>query len=220
MRGNDVRARADERLLDPEELVHWCQRTLPDDTRAFEVLIRQYQQRVFAITYRMMGNPQEAEDQAQEVFLKVYRGIRQLDDPATFPAWLTRIAVNTCLDALNKQKARPSTTPLSPAGSDEEQGTRSLIAPSGTPEDLALLGELRRCLEQTLTELDAVERAMIVLRDVEGRPYQEIADTLQLGLSTVKMRIHRARLAFQRVLERLCPDSWRRSTTLPVIGEK
>lgn len=112
-----------------------------------------------------MGNVQDAKDQAQEIFLKVYRGIQQLDDPVTLPAWLTRITVNTCLDALNKRQARPVTISLSPASSDERPGSASLASPGATPEDLALLAELRRCLEQTL-----VERAMIVLRDARAAP--------------------------------------------------
>ena len=72
--------------LSAEALVRHCQRTLPDDTRACELLVVQYKARVFTIAYRLMGNRQEAEDQAQEVFLKVYRGIEQLNDPTIFTA--------------------------------------------------------------------------------------------------------------------------------------
>ena len=74
-----------------------------------------------------------------------------------------------------------------------------------TPEANALQRELRRCIEVTLHELDDDGRAALVLRDVEGRSYQEIADSLKVGLSAIKMRIHRARLAFQRVFDRVCP---------------
>ena len=83
-----------------------CQRTLPDDTRAFELLVSQYKDRVYATAYRLMGNPQDAEDQAQEAFLKIYRGIRSLDEPATLTSWIYRITTNTCFDALNKRKRR------------------------------------------------------------------------------------------------------------------
>ncbi|MFN8481194.1 MAG: RNA polymerase sigma factor [Kouleothrix sp.] len=67
-----------------------------------------------ATAYRLMGNRQDAEDQAQEVFLKIYRGIRQLEDPGMFTLWVYRITTNTCFDALSKQKRRPQTTPLDP----------------------------------------------------------------------------------------------------------
>ena len=102
----------------PEELVRRCQATLPEDTQAFEQLVALYKDRVFATAYRLMGNRQDAEDQAQEVFLKVYRGIKSLDDAATLTSWIYRITTNTCFDALNKQKRRPRTTTLAPPDDD------------------------------------------------------------------------------------------------------
>lgn len=193
--------------VSPEALVRWCKQTLPDDTRAFEQLIAQYKRRVYGVAYRMMGNHQEAEDQAQEAFLKIYRSIKTLDEPSTLPAWITRITVNTCLDALAQQKRRPQTTPLVEVTSDgEEQEIRYIDLDTPSPEEVALRAEQRRCLEQTLKGLDTDMRKAIMLRDVEDHSYQEIAEILSLGLSAVKMRIHRARIAFQRMLETVCPD--------------
>jgi RNA polymerase sigma-70 factor (ECF subfamily) len=191
--------------LPPEELVRRCQRALPYDTRAFEALVAHYKARVFAIAYRLMGNRQEAEDQAQEAFLKVYRHIGQLEDPATVTSWICRITTNTCLDALDKQKRRPSTTPITPPNPDWDEEPAYADTRMPTPEEAALRSELRRCLEATLAQLDPRERATLILREIEGRSYQEIAETLALGLSAVKMRIHRTRLAFQRLLDRICP---------------
>ena len=190
--------------VEPEQLVRWCQRTLPDDTRAFEVLVAQYKQRVYATTYRLMGNPHDAEDLAQEVFVKIYRGIRTLDDPATLNTWIYRIATNACYDALDKRKRAPATDSLTP-DDDWDGEPRYADERMLTPEANALQRELRRCIEVTLHELDDDGRAALVLRDVEGRSYQEIADSLKVGLSAIKMRIHRARLAFQRVFDRVCP---------------
>lgn len=189
----------------PEELVRWCQATLPDDTRAFEYLVTQYKQRVYTIAYRLMGNPQEAEDQAQEVFLKVYRGIRKLEQGVTLTAWLDRITVNTCYDALEKQKRRLTTAPYSVPDEDGNDEPRYADTRSASPEDAALNSEIRRCLETALSQMDALSRATLVLRDIEDRSYQEIVDVLGIGLSAVKMRIHRARLAFQSLLETVCP---------------
>lgn len=194
---------------------------IPDDTRAFETLVNHYKTHVFATAYRLMGDRQEAEDQAQEVFLKIYRGIARIDDPATLPAWITRITVNTCLDALERTRRRPHMVPIAADGPDTFEEPAYTDGRAPTPEEAAIQAELRRCLEQTLTAIDPAERVVLVLRDIEDRSYQEIAGALKLGLSAVKMRIHRARLAFQRLLERICPESWRRSahTGLPLAWE-
>jgi RNA polymerase sigma-70 factor (ECF subfamily) len=194
--------------LSPEELVRRCQRALPGDTRAFEQLLAFYKERVYATAYRLMGNQQEAEDQAQEVFLKVYRNIKRLDEPATVTSWIYRITTNTCLDALDQQKRRPNMWPLNPPDGARDVEVHYVDPRTPTPEESALRHELRHCLEQTLTQLDDRDRATLVLREIEGRSYQEIAEILALGLSAVKMRIHRARLAFQHLLDRICPDVW------------
>jgi len=195
--------------LSPEELVRRCQQTLPDDTRAFELLVAHYKERVFAAAYRIMGNRQDAEDQAQEVFLKVFRNIKRLEEPTTVTSWIYRITTNTCLDALEKQKHRPAQAPLTPQGDERDAEPIYADERTPTPEQAALHRELRHCLETTLAQLDARDRTTLVLREIEGRSYQEIAESLALGLSAVKMRIHRARLAFQHLLDRICPGAWR-----------
>lgn len=191
--------------LSPEELVLWCQRTLPDDTRAFEALVAQFKRSVFATAYRMMGNREEAEDQAQEAFLKIYRGIRGLKEPKTLTTWIQRITVNTCLDALGRQQRRPSYISMTTDEEDEEQSYAASQA--GAPDVAAESGELRRCLERALSALEPDWRKVIVLRDIEDMAYEEIAAALKIKLSAVKMRIHRARLAFQKLLEQICPDA-------------
>ena len=185
----------------PEELVRWCRRTLPEDTSAFEALVRLYKRRVFAIAYRMMGNREEAEDQAQEAFLKIYRGVLKLENPAALPDWVRRVAVNTCLDALARQKRRP---PSADEGELEDIDSAPAPAADG-PGAAAERDELRRCLERALAGLGPDARRVIILRDVEDWPYDEIAAALGVELSAIKMRIHRARLAVRKLLERVCP---------------
>jgi RNA polymerase sigma-70 factor, ECF subfamily len=196
-------------------LVMRCKQTLPDDPRAFETLIAAYKERVFATAYRIMGNRHDAEDAAQEVFLKVYRGIKTLDNPYTLTSWIYKITTNTCLDQLQSRRRRPWAS-IRPRGDEAEQEEEWETLPSegGTPEDAALRAELIRCLQSTLVELDAPSRAAIVLRDVEGRPYGEVAEAMALGLSAVKMRIHRARIAFRSLLDKICPDVWQGGTTV------
>jgi RNA polymerase sigma-70 factor (ECF subfamily) len=196
-------------MLSAEELVRQCQEAHPGDLRAFELLVRQYQERVFATAYRLMGNRQDAEDMAQEVFLKVHRGIHTLEEPATLTSWIYRITTNLCLDALTRQKRRPRTISLTPSGGASDEAAEPPYADlrTPTPEEAVLRSELHHCLETALVQLDPTTRTILVLRDVEGRAYQEIAENLTLGLSAVKMRIHRARLMFQQMLERVCPGA-------------
>lgn len=189
--------------LSPEELVLWCQRTLPEDTRAFEALVARFKRGVFGTAYRMMGNREEAEDQAQESFLKIYRGIAGLKEPATLTTWIQRVTVNTCLDALSKQKRQPAY--LSLTAEAEDDGLDYPDLRTADPRAAAESGELRHCIERALSSLEAESRTVIILRDVEDMSYEEIADALKLKMSAVKMRIHRARLAFQKLLEKVCP---------------
>ena len=165
--------------------------------------------RVYATAYRLMSSREDAEDQAQEVFIKVYRGIRDLDDPATVTAWIYRLTVNTCLDALRKQGRSPKVTATAPPSTDRDEELQVADPNVAMPEEVALRRELHDCLEDVLQRLDPIERSALVLRDVEDRPYQEIAETFAIGLGATKMRIHRARLAFQQLFESLCAELWR-----------
>lgn len=193
-------------LLPPEYLVRQVQQTLPGDHRAFEQLVSHYKAFVFATAFRLMGNRDDADDQTQEVFLKVYDGIKKLEDPTTFSAWLSRITVNTCLTALKRQR-RLRTDSLDQAmqNLDRDFATTTLAK---LPEAAALAQELRTCIEKALARLSDTERVILVLRDVENCSYQEISEYLKLNLSAVKMRIHRTRLSFQNVFRRVCPE-WR-----------
>jgi RNA polymerase sigma-70 factor, ECF subfamily len=192
--------------LSPEALVRWCQRTLPDDTRAFEYLVALYKGRVFAAALRMMGDAQEAEDQAQEAFLKIFRGVAALEDPEALPGWITRVTVNTCLDALARQRRRPRTVPIEPLEREVGAAPQYEDTRTPSPETAALRQEERACIESALARLEPASRAALILRDIDDRPYQEVATLLALGLSAAKMRIHRARLAFQRMLAGVCPE--------------
>lgn len=197
------------KTLSPEDLVRLCQQTLPDDTRAFEAIVSRYKKRVFLTAYRLLDNREEAEDYAQEVFLKIYRNIKSLNEPETFEAWLHRITVNTCLNAIEKRKRSPNIKIHLDA--DEENQGFDLPAKSNTEKTFEAQ-EIRNCLEKALAELEPAGRNAIVLRDVEEMSYEEISASLKIGLSAVKMRIHRARLAVRDLIEKICPGSWRASS--------
>lgn len=188
-----------------EELVVLCQMTLPEDTRAFEAIVGVCKRRVFNTAFRILRNRDDAEEQAQEVFLKAYRSIANLKEPATFESWLHRITVNTCLGVLDRQKRRPSIVATEDDGRDVlyDAPSRSDTAKSFENQ------EALKCLDKALSKLDSIGRGAVILRDVEEFSYEEIADLLNVGLSAVKMRIHRARVAIQKLIEEVCPGIWR-----------
>lgn len=192
--------------LSPGDLVRRCQQTLPDDTRAFEAIVARYKKKVFLTAYRLLDSREEAEDYTQEVFLKIYRNIKTLSEPETFEAWLHRITVNTCLNALEKRKRTPAIKIHLDA--DEENQGFDIPAKSNTEKTFEAQ-EIRNCLEKALAKLEPTGRNAIILRDIEEMSYEEIADSLKVGLSAVKMRIHRARLAVRELIEKICPGSWR-----------
>lgn len=184
-----------------EDLVRRCQQSPAGDTSAFEQIVALCSGRVFATAYRILGDAHEAEDQTQEVFIKVYRSINAIDDPTTFLAWLKRIVTNTCLDAIERQQRRPQIWSLPECDADDELGPTYTDTRTPSPEEAAIRHELRQTLAEALAQLDPNARAILQLRDIEERSYQEIAERMDLGLSAVKMRIRRARLSFQKLLE-------------------
>jgi RNA polymerase sigma-70 factor (ECF subfamily) len=198
-----------ETPLSDEELVRRCKTELPHITASFEELVARHMQRVYGLVYRMVNDREEAEDIAQEVFLKVYRGLPRFDLQSTFATWLYRIATNTALDALEKsQRARQQTLRLglSRRRREEEEGDllSELPSPEPQPEEQALRRELRECINRVLRRLDRDQARVLLLRDIEDLSYDEIAQVLQAKLSAVKMRVHRARLAFKEVFGEFC----------------
>ena len=192
-----------------EELVARCKIELPENTRSYEILVQRYLSRVYSITYRVVGNKEEAEDITQEVFIKVYHGLKKFEQQASFSTWIYRIATNTALDSLDKIARRPKIhiRLFSSKNDPQETGLNSpdLHASSHTePEEAAEQSELRECIQSVLKKLDREQAQLLLLRDFDDRSYDEIAKFLEAGLSAVKMRIHRARLAFQHLFGQIC----------------
>ncbi len=192
-----------------EELVARCKRELPGNTRSYELLVQRHMNRVYSIVYRIVCNKEEAEDITQEVFVKVYHGLKRFEQQASFSSWVYRIATNSALDSLDKikrqQKHTASTTNTTSNGKDEENNPLHLH-PSAEPgpEESSIQKELRECISQILRQLDRQQARLLILRDFDDLSYDEIAALLKVGLSAVKMRIHRARLAFQELFSQTC----------------
>jgi RNA polymerase sigma-70 factor, ECF subfamily len=192
-----------------EELAARCKAELPSNTRSYEMLVQRYMGRVFSVTYRLVGNKEEAEDIAQEVFIKVYHGLTKFEQQASFSTWIYRIATNTALDTLDKMARRPKIHVRLFSGKgnqqESEQDGLNLQASSKTqPEEAVEQSELRECISRVLKKLDREQARLLLLRDFDDRSYEEIARLLEAGLSAVKMRIHRARLAFQHLYTQIC----------------
>jgi len=167
------------------------------EPRAFEELVVAYQHRVFGLALRMLGNRAEAEEVAQETFLRAHRAVRDFRGDSTLATWLYAIASRLCLTRLGSGERR-----LASQGED-----LLLRLPSGqaSPAALAEQGELEAALHRAIAELSEERRIVVVLRDLEGLAYEEIAAALELPIGTVRSRIHRARMDLKEKLERFFP---------------
>jgi len=167
------------------------------DSRAFEDLVIGYQHRVFGVALRMLGNRAEAEELAQEVFLRVHRAIGEFRGDAKLSTWLYAITSRLCLNRLSTGERRMA-----------RQGEETLtLLPShevGPAEEMER-NELEMALHRAIAELSEERRIVVVLRDLEGLSYEEIAAALELELGTVRSRLHRARMDLRDKLERFLP---------------
>lgn len=167
---------------------------------AYEELLARFQQPVYNITYRLLGDQNDACDVVQEVFLKVFRSVGAFRERSSLKTWIYRIAVN---EAHNHRRwfSRHRRREVSIEHETEHQNAYDATADSGpSPFDYALDRETRMMIEQALTEVSPAFRAAVVLRDLEDLTYEEIAEILQVSLGTVKSRILRGREALRRAL--------------------
>lgn len=177
--------------MDQAQLLQRCQ---AGDELAWEVLVRTHQGRVCAIAWHYLGDQDEALDLAQDVFVRVYRGLDACADPDRFEHWLTRMVRNACIDQLRRRKARP---PRQDVPADE---MTSLSAGAPDPEQQWLNTSRQKLVHRALQRLSDINREIIVLKDIQGLPLEEIAGMLELPLGTVKSRSSRARVELARAV--------------------
>jgi len=159
------------------------------DTAAFEQLVRLYQDRVYSLCRHLLGNAHEAEDAAQDSFIKTYRNLRHFTPDASFYTWLYRITVNTCLD----YRKRPFFVSLFTKPEGEEEFLAWELPDDLSPERLYESKQMGQALQQGLQKISPKLKAIIVLKEMEGLSYEEIAEVLEISLGTVKSRLSRAR---------------------------
>ncbi len=171
------------------------------DECAYETLIQRFEQPVYNLVSRLVDNPADAADVAQEVFLKVFRKIDGFRSESSLKTWIYRIAVN---EARNQRRwflrHRGKETGLEPADADSQGPQDWLCDPGRSPYQTALDQETRALIESALSQVSPNYRAAVVLREVEGLSYEEISEVLEVSLGTVKSRILRGRESLRKLL--------------------
>jgi len=172
------------------------------DRRAFDLLVLRYQQRIIKLIMRYVHDSAEAQDVAQEAFIKAYRALPSFRGESAFYTWMYRIAINTAKNYLVSQQRRPMDYDL------DLQDPRNFelnarLRDEESPEGLALQDELRRTVEETIASLPEELRTAIMLREIDGLSYEEIAQAMDCPVGTVRSRIFRAREAIDRSIESL-----------------
>ena len=170
------------------------------DKGAFDALVLKYQHKVVKLVMRYVRNPAEAEDVAQEAFIKAYRALPQFRGDSAFYTWLYRIAINTAKNAVVSRDRSPVDYDLDLQNPDESYDMHSRLKDSETPEGLVLTDEIRSTVNSAIDALPEDLRTAIVLRELEGLSYEEIAAAMECPVGTVRSRIFRAREAIDRRL--------------------
>ena len=176
---------------DPPDLLD---RLRAGEAEAFEVFVRRYQHRVFGVALRMLGRAADAEEIAQETFLRAHRSLREFRGDAKLSTWLYAIASRLCLTRLAEGDRR--------GGRLGDDVLVRLPAGDPPPDGSAEQGELEAALHRAIAELPDERRIVVVLRDLEGQSYEDIAAVLGIELGTVRSRLHRARADLKGKLER------------------
>lgn len=173
------------------------------DVQAFERLVAAYERKVYNLAYRLTGNHDDASDVAQEALIKVYTSLGDFRGDSSFSTWLYRVVSNACLDELRRRKRQRATSLDAPVATDDGGLARQLPASGDGPEEALARKELQATVQMAIQALDEEHRVVIILRDIQGHSYQEIADYLGLSLGTVKSRLNRARAALQKKFSEL-----------------
>lgn len=167
------------------------------DPAAFEALMSAHEGRMYAVALRMCGSREDAQDCLQEAMIRVYRALSSFKGQSSFATWVYRITTNSCLDELRRRKNRTAASldalldnGFSPSDEDD------------TPEHHSIRNEQRRVIERAITELPEDMRSAVILRDIQGCSYEEIAQVLDTNVGTIKSRISRGREKLRALLMR------------------
>jgi|HigsolmetaAR202D_1030399.scaffolds.fasta_scaffold00003_109 RNA polymerase sigma factor, sigma-70 family len=180
------------------------------DLESFNQLVRLYEGRVYNLCLRMLGDPESAADATQDSFISAYRNLRSFRG-GSFRSWLLRIATNACYDVLRVRKRKPATSLDAALSSDDENMKLDPPDPSESPDDTALRHELSEAIQVGLNQLPEDQRLVVILSDIQGMAYDEIATITNSNLGTVKSRLSRGRARLRDILRagELLPNRYR-----------
>jgi len=176
------------------------QRAASGDIEAFEQLVRGYERLIYNITYRMLGNPDDARDASQEVLIKIYKNLSKCTNMKAFKSWVYTVANNTCIDEIRKRKNKTADSLDAYFQTEDGEMEKQLPADDPLPEDLLLRKEKREVLQAAINQLSPEHKALIVLRDIKGLSYDELAEATETSLGTVKSRLSRARSQLCKII--------------------
>ncbi len=187
---------------DDAALVERCTR---GDKNAFDTLVEKYYKKIYNLAYRFVGDPEEANDLAQEIFAAAYQNLTKFRGDAKFSTWLFQIATNRGKNRFKYLKRRGFFGNRGQAETDEERdsGQRAIPDNSTNPEDLLAGKQIQKIVQDAINELDADHKEIVILRDIEGFSYEEIAQILHLPEGTTKSRLHRARMVVKEKLKKV-----------------
>jgi RNA polymerase sigma-70 factor, ECF subfamily len=179
------------------------------DMAAYEVLVTRYRGRIYGMIYHMTGSDADARDLSQEVFIKAWRALPQFEDRAKFTTWLHRITQNAVIDWVRKRRIRPGTEFNDEVAAAPEAAAVTVPRGNARPDHALEHRELGERIREALAQLSPEHRAVVLLKEIEGLSYQEIADTVGCAIGTVMSRLFNARKRLQELLQDIAPRGLR-----------
>jgi RNA polymerase sigma-70 factor (ECF subfamily) len=173
------------------------EKSMDGDLDAFEELVLLFDKKIYNYCLRMTNNYSDAEDLAQEVFLKVYRNLKNFRKDSKFSTWIYRIAYNTCIDNYRKKRLKL----LSLSKIDDDQQEIDIPSPEPLPEEQVISSEKYRLIKECIADLKPRYKSAIILRDIQNYSYKEIAEILDIPIGTVKSDINRGRALLRKALK-------------------
>lgn len=187
---------------DPAADAELIRRCLANEQAAFGQLLARYRRQVLALVWRMVSDREEAQDLAQEAFIRAFRSLHTFDTTRSFPAWLFRITTNLCVDHYRRRKL-DTISLVQTSGPDQEERTLEIRSGDAGPDEAFADREHAERLDQLVRSLPAPYRIVVLLRHQSDMSYEEISEALSLPLGTIKARLHRAHKMLREKLERI-----------------